>query len=435
MPPHRRDSGRRDPATCTLQPTMARAGRACSGPGRMFQTRSRAWEQVGTRASSSRMKAARRARARARRSSCPLLVGVLLALQAAATTSSARTRHATRSRSCTVVVLLILGWPFARDIGRRVGAERSFRRMDPATAGTVGFLIRLVTVGVTLLVALRIAGVQPRDPGRRRRVHRGRLRPRRPADARQPDRRDRPAQRAARSASATGSGCRPEAWPATSRAWSARSGCSITDAGQRRGHDHGPEQRASSSAGRHAAARARRGRPARPPAPRRAAERRAGAARRARITVPTRNRAPDIVLEEIDGDEVVVRIGATPSARRDGPQLADRGPRRGRRARPRGNGDGTPGGPSTGPDAGDGAQRRRRATTRSERLRRGRTRAGAALAPSLVRWPAARCRDDRAPRAAPEAARRPAATPPKTRRAAGSAGATSTSARSRSMAR
>jgi small conductance mechanosensitive channel len=36
------------------------------------------------------------------------------------------------------------------------------RRLDPATAGTVGFLIRLLTLGFAVLVALRIAGVQPR---------------------------------------------------------------------------------------------------------------------------------------------------------------------------------------------------------------------------------------------------------------------------------
>jgi len=36
-----------------------------------------------------------------------------------------------------------------------------FRRMDPATAGSVGFLIRLVTMGITLLIALRVAGVNP----------------------------------------------------------------------------------------------------------------------------------------------------------------------------------------------------------------------------------------------------------------------------------
>ena len=40
------------------------------------------------------------------------------------------------------------------------------------------------------------------------------------------------------------------------------------------------------------------------------------------ITVPTRSR-PDIELEEMDGDEVVVRISATPQTASDGAKLAD----------------------------------------------------------------------------------------------------------------
>src|SRR5205807_10087924 len=36
-----------------------------------------------------------------------------------------------------------------------------FRRMDPSTAGTVGFLIRLVTMAIALLAALWIAQVSP----------------------------------------------------------------------------------------------------------------------------------------------------------------------------------------------------------------------------------------------------------------------------------
>ncbi len=58
----------------------------------------------------------------------------------------------------TVLALLALGWAIARDVGR-VAGPTFFRRMDPGTAGTVGFLVRLVTVGITLLVALGIAGV------------------------------------------------------------------------------------------------------------------------------------------------------------------------------------------------------------------------------------------------------------------------------------
>jgi small-conductance mechanosensitive channel len=58
----------------------------------------------------------------------------------------------------TVLALLALGWAIARDIGSAFGPT-FFRRMDPGTAGTVGFLVRLVTVGITILVALDIAGV------------------------------------------------------------------------------------------------------------------------------------------------------------------------------------------------------------------------------------------------------------------------------------
>ncbi|HWX52897.1 MAG TPA: mechanosensitive ion channel family protein, partial [Solirubrobacteraceae bacterium] len=58
----------------------------------------------------------------------------------------------------TVLLLVILGWAIARDIGRGLGPPL-FRRLDPATAGTVGFLIRLTTVVVALVVALDVAGV------------------------------------------------------------------------------------------------------------------------------------------------------------------------------------------------------------------------------------------------------------------------------------
>jgi small conductance mechanosensitive channel len=61
----------------------------------------------------------------------------------------------------TVIALLILGWAIARDAGRALGPAL-FRRMDPATAGTVGFLIRLATVALALLVALSVAGIQAR---------------------------------------------------------------------------------------------------------------------------------------------------------------------------------------------------------------------------------------------------------------------------------
>jgi len=61
----------------------------------------------------------------------------------------------------TVIALMILGWAIARDVGRGLGPSL-FRRLDPATAGTVGFLIRLCTVILALLVALRVAGIEAR---------------------------------------------------------------------------------------------------------------------------------------------------------------------------------------------------------------------------------------------------------------------------------
>jgi len=63
-------------------------------------------------------------------------------------------------RIATAITLVILGWSLARSIARWLGPAL-FRRMDPGTAGTVGFLIRLATVVVALLVALRIAGLAP----------------------------------------------------------------------------------------------------------------------------------------------------------------------------------------------------------------------------------------------------------------------------------
>jgi small-conductance mechanosensitive channel len=64
-------------------------------------------------------------------------------------------------RVFTAIALVILGWRLARDIGRTL-APALFRRLDPATAGTVGFVIRLLFLCGAVLVALNIAGLEPR---------------------------------------------------------------------------------------------------------------------------------------------------------------------------------------------------------------------------------------------------------------------------------
>lgn len=65
-------------------------------------------------------------------------------------------------RVATVLILVLVGWAIARDIGRGLGPPL-FRRLDPATAGTVGFLIRFATVVLALIVALRVAGISARE--------------------------------------------------------------------------------------------------------------------------------------------------------------------------------------------------------------------------------------------------------------------------------
>jgi small-conductance mechanosensitive channel len=63
--------------------------------------------------------------------------------------------------ACALGIVLI-GWALARDLGRAFGPQL-LGRLDPATAGTVGFLIRLTTMLITLWLALRVAGIQPRE--------------------------------------------------------------------------------------------------------------------------------------------------------------------------------------------------------------------------------------------------------------------------------
>ena len=62
-------------------------------------------------------------------------------------------------RIATVVLLVLFGWGLARMLARGF-APALYRRLEPGTAGTIGFLMRLVTIVVMTVVALRIAGLQ-----------------------------------------------------------------------------------------------------------------------------------------------------------------------------------------------------------------------------------------------------------------------------------
>ncbi len=132
---------------------------------RMFETRSEAWERAGLSVEINRGEA-RRARA-AVLVLLPLLVGVLIVyahrqsifgLPVCVGRKPCSTTAESVIQWATVAALLVVGWTLAGSIGRAAGPT-FFRRMDPATAGTVGFVIRLLTMAVTLLIALGVAGV------------------------------------------------------------------------------------------------------------------------------------------------------------------------------------------------------------------------------------------------------------------------------------
>src|SRR3954447_20049664 len=53
-----------------------------------------------------------------------------------------------------------LGAWFARDFGRALGPALA-KRLDQGTAGTIGFLVRLILLVAALMIALRIAGLTP----------------------------------------------------------------------------------------------------------------------------------------------------------------------------------------------------------------------------------------------------------------------------------
>jgi small-conductance mechanosensitive channel len=63
-------------------------------------------------------------------------------------------------RVAAAIVMVVLGWWLARDLGRFT-APALFRRMDPATAGTAGFLIRFAFLVAAVIVSLRVAGLDP----------------------------------------------------------------------------------------------------------------------------------------------------------------------------------------------------------------------------------------------------------------------------------
>jgi small conductance mechanosensitive channel len=146
-------------------------------PPKMFETRSHAWQEVGLlRQISPRV--VKRARLEAL-VLLPLFVAVVVVYDNRVSLFGSEVPAAPGAhgivpahlvleepfeaivRVATVLALMVLGWAIARDIGRGLGPAL-FRRLEPATAGTVGFLIRLATIVLALVVALQVAGIEAR---------------------------------------------------------------------------------------------------------------------------------------------------------------------------------------------------------------------------------------------------------------------------------
>jgi small conductance mechanosensitive channel len=119
-----------------------------------FESRTEEWRQVGLGSELDRQ-GAQRARGR-----FVVLLGLIAAVLVVFDhRGSLFPGLGTPVRVVTVVALAVLGWALAQSLGRGI-APALFRRMDPATAGTVGFLIRLTTIAVVIALALRIAGLR-----------------------------------------------------------------------------------------------------------------------------------------------------------------------------------------------------------------------------------------------------------------------------------
>ncbi len=122
---------------------------------RAFESRTEVWRQVGLGGQISRGDAKR-----ARRNAIIIVVLIAAVLVVFSLRQTLFPDAAKVVRYGTAVLLAILGWLLARTVAQGL-APALFRRMEPGTAGTTGFLIRLTTIVVVVVVALRIAGVNP----------------------------------------------------------------------------------------------------------------------------------------------------------------------------------------------------------------------------------------------------------------------------------
>ena len=222
-------------------------------------------------------------------------------------------------RVLAVILVLALGWGLARSVGRFVGPT-FMRRMDPATAGTFGFLIRLITMGIALILALSVAGASLQSlavggaftaviVGLAAQQTLGNVIAGMVLLSARPFRVGRAGPAPGGRGRRSGGGDR-----------SARSGCSTPTLTARRRAGDDPQQRVLAAAVV----------PLREPDAVDVKVRLTSGVRPSQvqaildqeISTPTRSGA-SVLLEEVDGDDVVVRVQATPEMPDEGAKLAD----------------------------------------------------------------------------------------------------------------
>jgi small-conductance mechanosensitive channel len=122
-------------------------------PRELFETRSHTWHALGLGDELTP------------RFSKKAFGGLLLALLVIAATLVVYSQRAQIApgygqwiRLGTVIVLVLAGSAATHWLAKGL-APRMYRRLDPATAGTVGFIVRLLVMSVVVILALRIAGV------------------------------------------------------------------------------------------------------------------------------------------------------------------------------------------------------------------------------------------------------------------------------------
>jgi small conductance mechanosensitive channel len=124
-------------------------------PRELFETRTHAWQSLG-------LGEELETRAVSKRSLVGLVVAVAVLIATLVVYSHRRQiapGYGEWFRVGTVIVLVLVGGAAVHWFSRSL-SPRLYRRLDPATAGTVGFVFRLLAMLTVVVVALRIAGVQ-----------------------------------------------------------------------------------------------------------------------------------------------------------------------------------------------------------------------------------------------------------------------------------